>query len=66
MTTRFSLCPQCDACPEVIIDGPQVTIGEPGNQARLSAAEWNVLVRAVRSGALREVDGPAGGSEAGR
>ncbi len=54
--TRVSLCPQCDACPDVVIDGTSVTIGEAGNQARLRADEWNVLVRAVRAGELREVD----------
>ena len=52
---RVSLCPQCDACPEVVIEGTSVTIGEAGNQARLRADEWNVLVRAVRAGELREI-----------
>ena len=25
---RFSLCPQCIACPEVVIDGDTIRIGE--------------------------------------
>ncbi len=60
--TRISLCPQCDACPEVVIDGTSVTIGEAGNQVHLSAPEWNVLVRAVRADELPEIEesgGPA-------
>lgn len=54
---RISLCPQCDACPEVVIEGRSVTIGEAGNEVRLRADEWNVLVRAVRAGELGEIGG---------
>ena len=57
--TRVSLCPQCDACPEVVIDGTSVTIGEAGNQVRLSPAEWNVLVAEVRAGTLVEIAAPS-------
>jgi hypothetical protein len=32
-----------------------VRIGEDDNTVRLSHAEWNLLVRLVRRGALREV-----------
>jgi hypothetical protein len=32
-----------------------VTIGEDANTVRLSHAEWNELVRLVKSGELREV-----------
>lgn len=49
---RFSLCPNCDACPEVVMTDQAVVIGEEGNQVSLSAAEWNVLVAAVRQGQL--------------
>jgi hypothetical protein len=52
---RASLCPACAACPEVEITDDGVTIGEEGNTVRLSHAEWNELVRLVRSGELREV-----------
>ncbi|MGH8257893.1 MAG: hypothetical protein ACRET0_16955 [Steroidobacteraceae bacterium] len=48
----FSLCPACDACPEVIIGDDGVRIGEADNIVRLSHAEWNQLVALVRSGKL--------------
>jgi hypothetical protein len=59
---RYSLCPACDACPEVVIADGVVTIGEAGNQVRLSPEEWSVLVRRIRSGAVTAAE-PA---EAGR
>ncbi len=48
----FSLCPLCDACPEVAIEADCVRIGEANNTVRLSHAEWNQLVALVRSGQL--------------
>jgi hypothetical protein len=51
------LCPACAACPEVEITDQGVTIGEDGNTVRLSHAEWNELVRLVKSGELREIQG---------
>lgn len=48
----FSVCPECDACPEVVIDADGVRIGESDNLVRLSRAEWNQLVTLVRSGKL--------------
>lgn len=53
--TRYSLCPNCDACPEVVVAGDVVTIGEAGNQVRLTHLEWNVLVNGVKEGVLRPV-----------
>jgi hypothetical protein len=50
-----SLCPSCDACPEVEIDEREVRIGEEGNLVKLTLPEWNVLVQLIRSGNLREV-----------
>lgn len=47
-----SLCPECDACPEVVIDTDCVRIGEADNLVRLSHAEWNQLVTFIRSGRL--------------
>ena len=47
-----SLCPHCDHCPEVVIEGGEVRIGEDANTAVLKAAEWNVLVDLIRSGQL--------------
>jgi hypothetical protein len=55
MTKIYSLCPACTECPRVEIDAHQVRIGEGDNLARLSHAEWNVLVQPVRTGQLQEV-----------
>ena len=52
---KLPLCPACTACPEVEITDQGVTIGEEANTVRLSRAEWNELVRLVKSGELREV-----------
>lgn len=52
----FSLCPECDACPEVVIDAEGVRIGEADNMVQLSNAEWNQLVTLVRSGKLPAID----------
>lgn len=52
---KVSLCPACSECPEVEITDQGVRIGEDANTVRLSHAEWNELVRLVRSGELREV-----------
>ena len=52
---KFMLCPACTACPEVEIQDQGVTIGEGSNTVRLSHAEWNELVRLVKSDELREV-----------
>jgi sarcosine oxidase delta subunit len=52
----YSLCPDCEHCPtvEFTSDGT-VSIGEAPNLVSLRAAEWNELVRAVKSGALPEL-----------
>ena len=50
--TVVSLCPQCVACPEVVIDGDTIRIGEDTNTAILTKAEWNVLVDLIQSGQL--------------
>jgi hypothetical protein len=52
---KFTLCPNSTECPEVEITEQGVSIGEDANIVRLSHAEWNELVRLVRSGELREV-----------
>ena len=46
----FSLCTECEHCPELVIDEGGVTIGEVGNLVRLTHAEWRELVELVRSG----------------
>ena len=53
--TRYSLCPNCDACPEVVVQEDAVLIGEEGNQVRLTTDEWNVIVAGVKSGDLTTV-----------
>ena len=44
----FSLCTDCEHCPEVVNE-ECVRIGEAENIVRLSHAEWNRLVALVRS-----------------
>jgi hypothetical protein len=49
---RISLCPGCTACPEVVVDGDTIRIGEDANTAVLKKDEWNVLVDLIQSGQL--------------
>ena len=51
---RHSLCPGCTNCPEVIIEGDAVRIGEDANSTVLKREEWNVLVELIQSGAVVE------------
>jgi hypothetical protein len=39
----------------VEIDDQEVRIGEAGNVVRLTPAEWNVLVQAIKTGELNEL-----------
>jgi len=55
MVKSVSLCPGCDACPSVELADHEVRIGEAGNLVRLTPAEWNVLVGAIREGDLTEL-----------
>ena len=52
---NYSLCPACTACPEVVIEGDRVRIGEQANTAILKKEEWNVLVDLIQSGELRRI-----------
>ena len=52
---KFTLCPHCTECPEVVITDEGVTIGEDANTVRLSHAEWNELVALIRRGDVGEV-----------
>ena len=52
---RYSLCPACTACPEIVVDGDQVRIGEDANIAVLKKEEWNVLVELIQSGQLSKI-----------
>jgi hypothetical protein len=55
MAKMISLCPACDACPKVEIDAHEVHIGEEGNLVKLTPAEWNILVQAIKAGELTEL-----------
>ena len=46
-------------CPSVEIDEHEVRIGEEGNLVKLTPAEWNVLVRAIKAGELKGALTPA-------
>lgn len=52
---RVSLCPACTACPEVVMEGDTIRIGEDTNVVVLKKAEWNVLVDAIKSGRVGRV-----------
>jgi hypothetical protein len=52
---RVSLCPACTACPEVVMEGDIIRIGEDTNVVVLKKAEWNVLVDAIKSDRLGRV-----------
>jgi len=52
---RVSLCPACMACPEVVMEGATIRIGEDKNVVVLTKAEWNQLVDAIKSGRLGRV-----------
>ena len=54
---KFSLCPACTACPEVVITDEGVTIGEDANSVTLSHAEWNELVRLIKRAKFVKCDG---------
>jgi len=55
MTKTISLCPACDACPLVEIEDQEVRIGEEGNRVKLTSAEWNALVQAIKAEELTEL-----------
>jgi hypothetical protein len=52
---RYSLCPGCTSCPEIVIDGDQVRVGEDANTAVLRKEEWNILVDLIQSGQLSKI-----------
>ena len=47
-----SLCPSCEHCPEVVVEGDEVRIGEAPNITTLKKDAWNVLVDLIQSGQL--------------
>ena len=56
MIKVVSLCPACSHCPAVEIDEHEVRIGEGANTVRLTLSGWNVLVRAIKTGELAEIE----------
>lgn len=54
---RVSLCPDCGACPEVMLDvaKDEVRIGEEGKLVRLTKQAWNTLVEKIEQGELRKL-----------
>ena len=54
---RISLCPDCGACPEVVLDmtKDEVRIGEEGNLVRLTREAWNTLVEKIQQGELSKL-----------
>jgi len=52
---RISLCPACTNCPEVVIDGDTIRIGEDENTVVLKKDEWNVLVGLIQAGQLQRL-----------
>ncbi len=56
LNQTYSLCPDCDACPEVkFYEDGRVTIGEASNVVTLRREEWNQLARGIRAGTLGEL-----------
>jgi hypothetical protein len=53
---KFILCEECEHCPEVEITDQGVRIGEAENTVQLSHAEWNQLVRLIKSGTIGECE----------
>jgi len=52
---KVTLCEHCDECTEVEISDQGCDNGDDTNTVQLSRAEWNELVRLIKSGALHEV-----------
>ena len=52
---RVSLCPVCEACPEVQLYNSEARIGEAENMVRLNVDEWNTLVAKILSGTLEKL-----------
>ena len=50
-----TLCPACAACPEVVLDGDTVRVGEGNSRFAVKKAEWNVLVEVIKSGKVGKV-----------
>jgi hypothetical protein len=50
-----TLCTACATCPEVVLDGDTVRVGEGDSRFTVKKAEWNVPVDVIRSGKVGKV-----------
>jgi hypothetical protein len=50
-----TLCPACATCPEVVLDGDTVRVGEENSRFTLKKAEWNIVVDVIKSGKVGKV-----------
>lgn len=50
-----ALCPACATCPEVVLDGDTVRVGEGNSRFTVKKTEWNVLVDVIKSGKVGKV-----------
>lgn len=47
-----TLCPECDACPEIKLYDSEIIIGEQGNMVKLKLDAWNTIVEKIQSGEI--------------
>lgn len=52
---KYVLCKGGECCPVVRSTKDRVEIGEKGNLVRLKPAEWNALVKGVKTGKLGKI-----------
>jgi hypothetical protein len=52
---KVSLCPACTACPEIVMEGDTIRLGENQDVVVLKQAEWNVVVDVIKSGRVGRV-----------
>lgn len=55
MQRKVYLCTHCQCCPAVEFRGKEVHIGEDANRVVLKREEWNILVKKIRAGELKEL-----------
>lgn len=51
----ITLCPECDACPEIKVYDDHVTIGEEGNKVTLKVEDWNNIVGKIKNNEIGKV-----------
>ena len=50
-----TLCPACDTCLQVVLNGDTVRVGEGDSRFAVKKAEWNGLVEVIKSGKVGKV-----------